>query len=89
MWGGPRAARTPRVECLVSIADGLPVQARVLPSATSYSAAFEHGRGFGLGGLRGDACGPHGAPGATGRAYEDQLMKEMPPFCRCACGVRR
>ena len=50
MWGGPRAARTPRVECLVSIADGLPVQARVLPSATSYSAAFEHGRG--LDGLR-------------------------------------
>ena len=52
MWGGPRAARTPRVECLVSIADGLPVQARVLPSATSCSAAFEHGRGLGLGGLR-------------------------------------
>ena len=60
-----------------------------LPSATSYSAAFGHGRGLGPGGLRGDAGGSHGAPGTTGRAYEDQLMNEMPPFSSCACGVRQ
>ena len=60
-----------------------------LPSATSCSAAFEAGSVWGWVGCGGDACGPHGARGATGRAYEDQLMKEIPPFCRCAGGVRR
>ena len=36
------------------------------------------------------ASGSRGALGTTTRrAYEDQLKKEMPPFCSCSCGVRR
>ena len=90
MWGGgPRATLTPRVECLVSIPDGLPVQARVYRRRHHVPQHSRTGSVWGWVGCVGDACGPHGARGATGRAYEDQLMKEIPPFCRCAGGVRR